>query len=209
MFLDTEERSETGDMGGKTLLHCIKALLHFEEGHSQTTGAERAMIGRFAAGAKRAVEIGVLEGVTTCVIASSIADGGRLFAVDPFFPGRLGVCYGKWIARSLVRRQGLSERVEFCQMLSWEAANHLSGSFDFLFLDGDHRLEAIERDWKDWSPRIDPGGCIALHDTSVPAHNPSIATFGSCQYFKTTIRKDPRFEHVGGVDSLNVLQRRS
>lgn len=35
---------------------------------------------------------------------------------------------------------------------------------DFLFLDGDHSLEGVSRDWFMYSPLVKPGGCVAFHD---------------------------------------------
>ena len=97
--------------------------------------------------------------------------------------------------------------MRFVTMLSWEACRSLAGTFDFVFVDGDHSLEGITRDWNDWAGRVDPGGTIALHDTRVPDHDPSIAELGSVSYFDSHIRHDPRFELVEQTDSLSVLQR--
>lgn len=194
-------------MAGDTLLHCLLTVLGLDEGRTQTTEAERNLIVRFAEQARRAVEIGVYEGVTSCVIAASLAKGGVLHAVDPFPVGRLGIRYGKVVAISLLRRRGVLDKVAFLQKLSWEAAKDLEGDFDFVFVDGDHSLEGIERDWLDWSGRIAPGGHIALHDTTVPAHDPTVAALGSHLYFEGHIRHDPRFQRVAGVDSLNILRR--
>ncbi len=195
-------------MAGGTLLHCFRTILRLEEGRTQTTPAERDLIGLYAGRARRAVEIGVYEGVTSCVIAKSLVEGGLLYAVDPFPAGRLGIRYGKVVARSLLRREGVLGRVVFVQMLSWEAVAKLEGGFDFVFVDGDHSWEGIERDWRDWAGRVRPGGHIALHDTSVPPHDSSVAGLGSHRYFQEHVRVDPRFERIDGVDSLNVLRRR-
>lgn len=37
---------------------------------------------------------------------------------------------------------------------------------DFLFLDGDHRLESVRRDFELYVPLVRPGGVVALHDIS-------------------------------------------
>ncbi len=195
-------------MAGGTLLHCFRTILRLEEGHTQTTLAERELIARYAGQARRAVEIGVYEGVTSCVIAANLAEGGLLYAVDPFPAGRLGIRYGKVVARSLLRRRGVLKKVVFLPMLSWQAASQLEGPFDFVFVDGDHSWEGIERDWRDWAGRVRPGGHIALHDTTVPPHDPSVAELGSHRYFQDHVRGDPRFQRIDGVDSLNVLRRR-
>jgi predicted O-methyltransferase YrrM len=35
---------------------------------------------------------------------------------------------------------------------------------DFLFIDGDHSVEAVRNDWADYSPMVRRGGVIAFHD---------------------------------------------
>jgi hypothetical protein len=39
-----------------------------------------------------------------------------------------------------------------------------AGGVDFLFIDGDHREEGVERDYLDYGPLVRPGGLIAFHD---------------------------------------------
>jgi predicted O-methyltransferase YrrM len=194
-------------MGGASLLHCLRFALGMDRGETQTTALEREAIGRHAAGARRAAEIGVYEGVTTLVIAASIAPEGILYGVDPFFRGRLGISYGRIISELALRRARLRHKVRLVEKLSHDAAPLVREPLDFAFIDGDHRYEAIERDWSDWSAKIRPGGAIALHDTQAPAHDPGVADYGSARYFRETIARDPRFEVVESVDSLNVLRR--
>ncbi len=187
------------------MLRCVSGL---GAPHSQTTARERAALQRYSRQKRRGVEIGVYEGVTTCLIAEKLADDGVLYSVDPFLKGRLGVCWGKLIATVMVRRAGLQGRVRVVEMYSYEAANYLSGQFDFIFVDGDHSLSGIEKDWVDWSSRVSPGGVIALHDSQVTASNPGVAELGSVEFFESHIRHDGRFEIMEQVDSLSVLRRR-
>ena len=47
---------------------------------------------------------------------------------------------------------------------------------DFIWVDGDHRYEAVRDDFLIWFPRLISGGIIAFHDYfdgEPPAHNPS------------------------------------
>ena len=37
--------------------------------------------------------------------------------------------------------------------------------YDFIFIDGDHRYEAVRADWENFSPMVAPGGVFAFHDT--------------------------------------------
>lgn len=39
-----------------------------------------------------------------------------------------------------------------------------SERLDFLFIDGDHSLDGVRRDWLDYAPLVRRGGLIALHD---------------------------------------------
>jgi predicted O-methyltransferase YrrM len=89
--------------------------------------------------------------------------------------------------------------------LSHDAAKFLPTEFDFIFLDGDHSLAGIARDWNDWAPRVEAGGVFAQHDTRVPEHDPTVAGLGSYQYFESRIRVDPRFELLEQVDSLSLF----
>jgi predicted O-methyltransferase YrrM len=194
---------------GRTLWHTIRHAVGLEGPHTQTSQKERDTLKRLVAGRKRAVEIGVYEGATTAMLAAAIKSGGggRLYAVDPFFPGRAGICWSEIVARSEVRRSGASEVVAFVKDLSTKACRELDGDFDFVFIDGDHSLEGVKQDWQDWSQRIAPGGILALHDTRVPDYNLSVRDLGSYQYFESHIRKDSRFNLLEQVDSLSVLQR--
>ena len=44
---------------------------------------------------------------------------------------------------------------------------------DFLYIDGDHRLEGVRQDFEDYSPLVRPGGLVAFHDiiTREPGHH--------------------------------------
>jgi len=193
---------------GKSLRHALLHLVYLDPPHTQTTAREGDALAACANGRTRGVEIGVHEGANTVRLAEALAPGGLLYAIDPFFPGRLGVAWGEMIARTEARRRRVRAKVRFVRALSWEACDVIPGSFDFMFIDGDHSIDGIARDWRDWSGRIEPGGIIALHDTRIPEHDPSIAELGSYRYYESHIRHDPRFELVEQVDSLSILRRR-
>lgn len=192
---------------GKTLLHFIRHLFSLDFAATQTTTAEQTAIGKFARGRMRAVEIGVFEGSSTGIIARNVHPDGRLFAVDPFFSGRLGICWGKSIAQRELRRANVRDKVQLIETFSHQACEQLSGNFDYVFIDGDHSFDGIKQDWEDWSPRIEANGLMLLHDTEIPRHNPRVSELGSYHYFREVIAHDARFEIIDVVDSLNVLSR--
>jgi predicted O-methyltransferase YrrM len=133
---------------------------------------------------------------------------GELYAIDPFFGGRFGICWSEIIARVEMRRSR-GARIYAIKALSYDAVCKIDGDFDFIFLDGDHSMEGITRDWSDWADRIRPNGILALHDTSVPHHNPDVADLGTVKFFNEFILQDHRYQHLERVDSLNILRRRT
>jgi predicted O-methyltransferase YrrM len=166
------------------------------------------MLQRHVADKRRAVEIGVYEGMTTRALGDAmVVPGAELYAIDPFEAGRLGINWNQLVAHREVRSISSKAKVIFIRRRSYEAAMILSGVFDFVFLDGDHSFEGIARDWRDWSGRLSPGGIFALHDTRVPDHDGSVAALGSFRYFEETIRHDPGYRLIDQVDSLSILQR--
>jgi predicted O-methyltransferase YrrM len=94
-------------------------------------------------------------------------------------------------------------------MLSWEACDKIDGTFDFVFIDGDHSLDGIRRDWADWSKKVQREGIIALHDTNIPPNESDRSKLGSHKYFQSVIQHDERFRIVEQVDSLSILQRKA
>ncbi|WP_109761091.1 class I SAM-dependent methyltransferase [Silicimonas algicola] len=185
----------------------LRFCIGIDRAETQTTQAERDCLALHARGKLRAMEIGVFEAVTTIVIANNLPRNAEFFGVDPFFKGRFGVCWGKYIAKLNLWRSGVASRVKIFEGLSWDAAKCIDGDFDFLFIDGDHSLDSIRKDYSLFSDRIQVNGILALHDTSVPDRDPSVASLGSFIYFRDHISKDERFEIAETVDSLNVLRR--
>jgi len=194
-------------MTGNALMHYFKYLLGLDKPDTQTTLNERNAISEYAANAKCCVEIGVFEGVNTITIAEAMDAHGKLYAIDPFFKGSLGICYHEKIAKNSIRSKKLGKRVKLLPLFSYDAVKEVPDEIDFIFIDGDHSYEGIKRDWEDWAKKLAPGGIIALHDTSVPVHNPAISELGSYRFYNEVIVMDNKFEKKATVDSLNILKK--
>jgi predicted O-methyltransferase YrrM len=190
------------------LFHFIGCYAGFSRPHSQSTQNEQDIIARYATGSKCAVEIGVYEGVNTSNIAARMDGNGVLYAIDPFFKGKLGICYYEKIAKKLVAKNKLGNKVKFIPSLSSQAASSVPSAIDFIFIDGDHSVEGIKKDWELYSQKVIPGGVMLLHDTRIPAHDPAVSELGSYKYFESAIKADTRFEIVDTVDSLTVLRKK-
>jgi predicted O-methyltransferase YrrM len=195
-------------MKGGAFLHLLKFILKLDLPDTQTTPAERNALAKYAAGAGLAVEIGVFEGVNTVIIGKALANGGRLFGIDPFFRGRLGICYHKIIAELHLKRNGVAKSVGIIEKFSFDAVGDVPEKVDFIFIDGDHSYEGIDKDWKLYANLLKPGGIMALHDTSIIAADGDWVQ-GSVRYYNDVIKHDNRFEWIATVDRMNVLRRKS
>jgi predicted O-methyltransferase YrrM len=177
---------------------------------TQTTAAERRCLCRYASAATVAVEIGAWHGVTTAQLKGAMPEGAKLFAVDPYFPGRLGFSFQKIISASEVRRSAGLATVRFVRCTGVEAASLFAGQrfgIDLVFVDGDHSYDGVSADWHSWSPLIRPGGFVALHDSrSTPERD--IHDAGSARFTREVILTDPAWQEIEAVDSLTVVQKR-
>jgi predicted O-methyltransferase YrrM len=191
-------------MMGRTFLHYARVLAGRELPQTQTTEAERGLLFAHLQGRKRIVEIGVFEGFTTRLLAEHSEPDAIVYGVDPFFTGRVAVSWGLLIARAYNRAHLARGKLRLVRAFSTQVGDAVPATVDYVFIDGDHSLEAIRADWDFWSARVVPGGIIALHDTLIV---PGVPEFGSHRYFRDHIQHDSRFEIVGQVDSLTVLRK--
>jgi predicted O-methyltransferase YrrM len=189
-------------MKGNALIHFIKCLLGFDRPDTQTTKREQQAISKYAQHAKAGVEIGVFEGVNTITIAAAMHAGGKLIGIDPFFKGKLGICYHEKIARHSI------SKIKLLALFSYDAIKEVPDDADFIFIDGDHSYEGFKRDWFEWSVKLATNGIIALHDTSVPGHDASVKNLGSYKFFNEHVKLDNRFEILETIDSLNILRKK-
>jgi len=127
-----------------------------------------------AAGARRAVEIGVYEGSSAVALCRTLEPGSELHLIDPFgahpdaLPGGWGA--SEWatrraVARALRARGQAAPAVRWHVALSHEvAAAWPSDPVELLFIDGDHSPAGCELDWSSWERHVTPGGRVVFHD---------------------------------------------
>jgi predicted O-methyltransferase YrrM len=77
--------------------------------------------------------------------------------------------------------------------------------FDFVFIDDAQSYEGLQIEWETWSPLVEPGGIIALHDTQTI---PGVAGQSSERFAREIVFADDRFDVLETIDSLTVLRRR-
>ncbi|MCB9880132.1 MAG: class I SAM-dependent methyltransferase [Planctomycetes bacterium] len=166
----------------------------------------------------RAVEIGSWQGKSTVCIAAGMRDKQQpvLTCIDPFDASgdaasadvygdradRLGGPLRRAFEQNLIDA-AVREVVEVRQGFSHDQAQHVDGSLDLVFLDGDHGYDAVRQDFLDWGPKVRAGGYLAMHDVVHPVHE------GPRRVVEELIANDPRWVEQRYVDSMFVARKAS
>jgi hypothetical protein len=121
----------------------------------------------------KAVEIGSYSGEGTVVIAKHFKE---VLAVDPWMNGydindvASQQCPMKFVFEAFQERTKPLGNVLFSRGKSLDALEFVNTeSLDLVYVDGDHRYEAVVADLKGWTPKVRKGGIIAGHDWSFKA----------------------------------------
>lgn len=123
-------------------------------------------------GLKTGLEIGVLLGVSTCILASALkANGGSLIGVDPGRPdekwgdGRIKDPFS--FAEQLVTDSGLRGTVTLIRDYSYNIFHELKKDhFDFVYIDGDHNYFGVLADFIASDYCLREGGYIIMDDVN-------------------------------------------
>lgn len=114
------------------------------------------------------LEIGTAKGGSFYIWCRHLDSVDRLISLD--LPGgQFGGGYDEKKA-SLFNEFSPSKRLDFVRSNSHqydtfeEVSDLVDGGIDFLFIDGDHTLEGVKRDFEMYSELVSDGGIIALHD---------------------------------------------
>jgi predicted O-methyltransferase YrrM len=132
-----------------------------------------------SSGARAALEIGMACGTSSLVIARAVSDngGGTLTSIDPFQTSsfdRAGVQHVAAAGFGAMHR--LIEQPDYLALPALLAA---ASRFDFIFIDGWHSFDFALVDLFYADLLLDPGGVVALHDTSWPAVYKAVRFFES------------------------------
>lgn len=185
------------------MIHCGLVVLGIDDPATQVTDAELDVLRRYAVDARTIVELGTFEGKTAVALAR--VSPGTVYTVDPFMPGRLGVCYGRVIAR-IAQRRAKAGNLQFLRGFSHDVAPRFDEPVDMLFIDANHSYEAVRRDWEDWTPKLRAGGIVAMHDVRVARNSP--VRLGSMDFFEREVAVNEGYEEVAAADALVVMRKR-
>lgn len=132
---------------------------------------------------RRACEVGVFRCEFSRRIMSVMRGSGRLDLVDTFGPGGVGsgdahggnftVCDGDVLRRMAVEYamsvdDGARVSVYAMSSLEWARIAAASGvSYGLVYIDADHRYEAVAADLEAYWPLVVPGGWLCGHDFTI------------------------------------------
>jgi predicted O-methyltransferase YrrM len=195
----------------RKLRHPVFSWLGLRPVFAQHTRDEHDALLRWAADKRSVVEIGVAEGASACALRESMSPNGTIFLIDPFHLSRMRHINAlKRAAHAAVGRFGRS-RVEWIDKFSYEAVQEWATPIDLLFLDGDHREEAVLQDWEDWSKFVVPAGIALFHDARVFEKGWPTDAYGPVRAVNKLFREGraDSWRIVGEVDSLVIVERLS
>jgi predicted O-methyltransferase YrrM len=125
------------------------------------------------------VEIGSFHGRSTVALAygSTYGTGAPVYAIDPHEPSIAGPIeeYGPFDRITFIRNIGafdFTALVRFISLSSEVVSVGWHQPIALLWIDGDHSLEAVRRDFRCWEPFLMPGSLVAFHDSIDPALGP-------------------------------------
>jgi predicted O-methyltransferase YrrM len=145
------------------------------------------------------VEVGSFRGMSTIALAK----GARVpvYAIEPHeeFTGVLGGTFGPADRRAFFEnllQAGVVEQVRLVNLSSEVVAPGWQLPVGLLWIDGDHRYEAVRRDFECWEPHL--RGLVAFHDAIQPK-------LGPAQLIAELLESG--FELVEHVQGTKVLRR--
>ena len=149
------------------------------------------------------VEIGSWKGKSTVALARGAAASHqeKIYAVYPHAiqpeEGYLEDTRAEFLAN--INKAGVESQVVPMIMTSEEAARGWTKPIRLLWIDGDHRYEPAQLDFKLWEPFVVEGGIIAMHDT--------IRKKGPKRVLWENVFRSNRFQEIAIVDNITAAKK--
>ena len=149
------------------------------------------------------VEIGSWKGKSTIALARGAAAAHRekIYAIDPHAvqpeEGYLEDTRAEFLAN--LKQAGVEKQVVAMIMTSEKAAGGWNKPVRLLWIDGDHRYEPAQLDFKLWEPFVVEGGIVAMHDT--------IRKKGPKRVLWENVFRSNRFQEIAIVDNITAAKK--
>jgi predicted O-methyltransferase YrrM len=132
----------------------------------------------------KGIEIGVQWGSNSFMLMDACPNIVKIVGIDPFTP------YQDWDRECTEEEQAesyaafldnhdlMKDKFELFKEKSWDVADQFAdGSFDFVFIDGDHSVRAVLKDLDAYAPKVRKGGIIAGHDIGLSGVNMAVTSW--------------------------------
>lgn len=200
-----------------SIAHACKGFLDNDE------GLRLFELGREAASIGTVVEIGSYCGKSSIYLGSGVRDGGGVLVCvdhhrgseehqvgegyhDPdLFDPEAGLLDTLGELRRNLGKAELESSTVLLVTSSRQAASVMSNDLGMVFIDGGHSHEAAHTDFEVWSPKIAPGGILAIHDLFP---NPDEGGQAPIEIYRRAL-SEGLFEELATTKTLGVLRRRS
>jgi hypothetical protein len=156
---------------------------------------------------KLLVELGTHKGLsffTFCQAMKEQGVDGTCYGVDTFEGDSHTDKYDESVFNAVQghARQNYHGIAYLMRMLFNEALAHFSEeSVDLLHIDGLHTYEAVSEDFRNWYPKVKPGGVVLFHDVMA-----RIQDFGCWKFWEETAPQHETFTFHHGF-GLGVLRK--
>lgn len=170
-----------------------------------STPVETGILRWYASRAKKGVvEIGVLNGDTSRELAEMAKV--PMYGIDPFIPDSMDPSLQGDKNAVLEKMKGY-KNFTLLSDYSWKVVDSFKHEFDMIFIDGDHRYEAVKKDVDQWWPKLAVNGVMFIHDSahviSVPSEFKGHA--GPVQLVEELSKL---YEKIGTWDTLTGFKKR-
>ena len=154
------------------------------------------------------VEIGSYRGRSTISLAHGLQKSDNaenlVYAIESHqsFVGIHGGEFGPDDREAFYKNvvgSGLAQRIALINLPSENAARAWDKQIGLLFIDGDHRYEAVALDAKLWCPALVRGGLVIFDDARHSDDGPSRVI--------DELLKSGKFQSAEGTDKLRALQK--
>jgi len=170
------------------------------------TDTEVAVLKKYASESKIGIiEIGVLDGKTTKEMGK--VANVPIYGIDPLIPdseNRRLIGHEKHI----INNMAFYPRFIFLKDYSYNIVRNWQYKFDFIFIDGDHKYEAVKKDFIDWFPLLEHNGIIAFHDSAPVTSMPgSFEGWSGPTKLVNELRENRNLKHIETIDTLTIFKK--
>lgn len=186
----------------------VRRVLAVEGMLTSHEAAELIRLSAMVDGDSCVLEVGSYRGRSTTALALGSQIGDKnvpVYAIDPHepFSGVLGGTFGPADRRAFFRnlvKADVVEQVRLVNLSSEIVSKGWTRPIGLLWLDGDHSLEGVRRDFDAWAPHLTSDAVVAFHDACDPDIGP--------KQMIDLLLNSGNFEHMSAVDDLVALRRR-